>query len=446
MNRTIIIGVAVAASLAAAGLSQADRMARVAAAYKAKTLCSEIFLAGRDPIAVAGAEFKNIIEFPKRFPACKTYRLETNYRSTPQVLDLTNWSISHNARRFEKTLRAHRGAGPLPEVVSSGNAIEQSQFVVDRILELRDEGIDLVDVAVLYRAHWHSMELQLELQHRGIPFQVRSGLRFFEQAHIKDVTAFLKIAANPRDELAWRRALRLYDGIGSQTADKIYRAAAASGDPMAWAASSAPDRMLPPRARKSWQECRAMMMHVRDVKAPGEAIRAILEGGYDDYLAANFANAAARAEDIRRLADFAMRFADIQQLLSELVLTSNVVGDEAIDEPEPTDALVLSTVHQAKGLEWKAVFVIWLVEGKFPDARSLREEGAGEEEERRLFYVACTRAKDTLMLCYPIIADDRQMLGVLQKPSRFIQELMPPLYERAHVEPRMDQEIDVNDE
>jgi DNA helicase-2/ATP-dependent DNA helicase PcrA len=392
-----------------------------------------------------GANFGNIIDFPKRFPAARIFKLETNYRSTPQVLDLANQSIVHNERQFPKTLRAHRGPGPVPEVVSAGSPAEQAQFVADRIVALRDEGIDLDDAAVLYRAHWHSMELQMELQHRGIPFQVRSGMRFFEQAHIKDVTAYLRIIANPRDALSWQRVLRLYAGIGRRTAATITASACGSGDPIAWVRAPQTESRLPSRARGSWREFRGLVGRVADLKAPGEAIRAVLEGGYDEYLAANFANAVARAEDIRRLADFAVRFADIPAFLSELVLTTNVVGEEMIDEPEPTEALVLSTVHQAKGLEWKAVFVIWLVDGKFPDARSLREEGAGEEEERRLFYVACTRAKDLLYLTYPAIADERQMLGVLQRPSRFVDELPERVYGRASAEPDIG-EIDVNDE
>ncbi|MFN3486380.1 MAG: ATP-dependent helicase, partial [Planctomycetota bacterium] len=170
-----------------------------------------------------GARFENILEFPKRHPLARIYKLEVNYRSTPEILALANSSIRHNRRQFDKTLRPVRPAGVLPEVVSTGDAGEQARFVARQILELQDEGLALSDVAVLYRAHYQSMELQMELTRLRIPFVVRSGLRFFEQAHVKDVAAYLKIVANPRDELAWKRVLRQVPKIGKATAEKVWR-------------------------------------------------------------------------------------------------------------------------------------------------------------------------------------------------------------------------------
>jgi DNA helicase-2/ATP-dependent DNA helicase PcrA len=161
-------------------------------------------------------------------------------------------------------------------------------------------------------------------------------------------------------------------------------------------------------------------------------IRLVLDEGYEIYLQTSFANFAARVEDLRRFADFALRYSDVEALLSELALTSGVAGQDALEAPDEEDSLVLSSVHQAKGLEWRAVFVLWLVEGKFPDARAIKEEG-GEEEERRLFYVSCTRAKDRLYLVYPTIADERYLMGVIQRPSRFLKELDKSSYEEATV-------------
>ncbi len=373
-----------------------------------------------------GADFGNIIDFPKRYPKAQIFRLETNYRSVPEILDLANSSIRHNRRQFHKTLRAVRPPGGLPEVVSTAGAVEQACFVVQRMLELRDEGYEFKEMAVLYRAHYHSMELQMELTRRGIPFQVRSGLRFFEQAHIKDVAAYLKIAVNGRDELAWKRVLRIVPRIGKATAEKIW------GLIEKERLGEVKDT-LTGAALKGWQDLAALVGRLRGLlKSPAQMIKAVLDGGYEDHLQATYANFGARIDDVRRLADFALRFEDAESFLSELALASGVAGQDSMEEAEPTDVLVLSTVHQAKGLEWRAVFVLWLVDGKFPDARAVREEG-GQEEERRLFYVAATRARDRLYLCYPSIADERYMRSVIQRPSRFIAELDRGTYEEVTV-------------
>ena len=373
-----------------------------------------------------GANFSNIIDFPKRHPKAKVYKLEVNYRSVPEILNLSNQSIAHNERQFKKALRAVRPEGGRPEAVCVGDAQEQARFVAQRLLELRDEGYDLRDCAVLYRAHYHSMELQMELTRLQVPFQIRSGLRFFEQAHLKDVASYLKIAVNPKDELAWKRVLKLVPRVGKATAEKI------------WALIEK-DRindvkaMVPKGALKGWEDLWILVGRLSQrTKAPAEMIRLVLDEGYETYLQTSFANFTARIEDLRRFGDFALRYDSVEALLSELALTSGVAGQDAMEQPEDQDALILSSIHQAKGLEWRAVFVLWLVEGKFPDARAIKEEG-GEEEERRLFYVSCTRAKDRLYLVYPTIADERYLMGVIQRPSRFLKELDKSTYEEATV-------------
>lgn len=264
----------------------------------------------------------------------------------------------------------------------------------------------------------------MELTRLGIPFQVRSGLRFFEQAHIKDVAAHLKIAANVKDELAWKRVLKRLPRVGKATAEKIWRLVEADREGEVAGA-------IPKGAVKGWKDLRALLGTLRTIlEAPATMIREVLDNGYEVYLQNTYANANARIDDLRRLADYAMRYDDVNRLLSELSLSSGIAGQEALEEAEDTDVLVLSTVHQSKGLEWRAVFVLWLVDGKFPDGRALREED-GEEEERRLFYVASTRAKDRLFLCYPVLADERFLAGVIQRPSRFIKELDRETYEEV---------------
>ncbi len=373
-----------------------------------------------------GADFANIIDFPRRHPGTRIFKLETNYRSTPEILSLANSGIAHNRLQFQKTLRAVRPPGGRPDAVATADAGEQARFTAQRLIELRDEGFDLRDIAVLYRAHYHSMELQMELTRLGIPFQVRSGLRFFEQAHIKDVAAYLKVAVNGRDELAWKRILRLVPRVGKATAEKVWGLVEADrfGDVKA---------AIPKAAREGWEELAVLLGRLRQVPdAPAQMVRTVLEDGYEAHLQATYANFTARVDDIRRLADYALRYDDAEQLLSELALTSGIAGEDALEETADADILVLSTVHQAKGLEWRAVFVLWLVDGKFPDGRALREEG-GEEEERRLFYVAVTRAKDRLFLVYPVLADERMLRGVIQRPSRFLAELDPATYEEITV-------------
>ncbi len=382
-----------------------------------------------------GANFGNIIDFPKRFPACRLFKLESNYRSTPEILALANDSIANNRRQFEKVLRAQRPAGAKPERVIAGDATEQSLFAAQRMADLRDEGYDWRDMAVLYRAHWHSMELQMELTRRGVPFVVRSGLRFFEQAHVKDVASYLRVVVNPRDEFAWKRIAKLYPKVGNAAADRIWKSVSEQADPMSAAAREAVTGALPAGARAGWKELSAVLATIATPemrKAPGEMIRTVLDEGYELHLQTAYANWTGRADDVRRLADYAVRYTDAQELLSELTLTMNVAGQEGMDDAEDRDVLVLSTVHQAKGLEWRAVFGIWLVDGKLPDARGMKEEG-GEEEERRLFHVMCTRAKDLLFLVHPVMGDERGMRGVIQRPSRFIAELDEGTYEEVRL-------------
>jgi len=382
-----------------------------------------------------GANFRNILEFPKRYPDAAIFRLETNYRSTPEILDLANHSISHNTKQFEKNLRAVKGSGVVPVVTPLRDVIQQAQFVAQRILELRDEGVPLSEIAVLYRAHYHSMEMQMELTRRDIPFEIRSGLRFFEQAHIKDVVAYLRVMVNPTDEISWKRILRMLPRIGKKTADHMYDYLKTHQDPVALFIDKEIGKQFKAmqaenveRLSKLFGELQAFQQY----EALSDMISAVLRHGYREYLKYTFPNHENRLEDINQLINFATGYDSLIAFLSELSLMSGVSGEEIAEGGGKEDErVVLSTIHQAKGLEWRVVFVIWCAEGRFPNPKAVEEGGV--EEERRLFYVAATRAMDELYLCYPLMIFDRQVGSVILRPSRFISELKSGHYEEWQV-------------
>ncbi|MEZ4469487.1 MAG: ATP-dependent helicase [bacterium] len=375
--------------------------------------------------AFRGAELRNILDFPALFEGTRITRLETSYRSTPQVLAVANGSIRHNRRQFDKTLRAHRGDGELPIYACLSDAQQQAAFVSQRVLELRDEGVELKQQAVLYRAHYQAMELQLELQRRGIPFVIRSGTKFFEQGHIRDLLAHLKILFNPLDRLAWTRVLKLYDGVGNQSAATIYQHLAGTGDPWAALVAGAPIPKLPGKARKSFEQARALLLDLGAphlVGDPASMLELVLDRGYQTYLDRVYPNADQRGEDVRQLAHHASQYPDYRAFLEELALVESVSVEEIQSGSTSDECLVLSTIHQAKGLEWDAVYVLHLADGHFPLQRAMRTPDE-IEEERRLFYVAVTRARHTLHLCHPQWSTGRDRFPVLHRPSRFLEEL-----------------------
>ncbi len=421
-----------------------------------------------------GAEFTNIYEFPKRYPEAELFKLETNYRSTPDILGLANVSIANNRRQFPKVLQAVKRSKDLkPALVPCADVEQQSVFIASRILELRDEGTSLEDIAIIYRSHYHSIELQLELSRRNIPYRVQSGVRFFEQAHIKDVISYLRIIVNPRDELAWKRILKLIPGIGNKTANRVFEAIVTSvpnrtagllqpaeeASPTESAASLSMDvlRSMPKlREKATWRSFVVLLELLTSQENrgnPSKQINLIFEHGYEQYMQENYENADARMEDLRGLAQFANRYTSTEDFLSELALLSTerfkepqaMVGEEVIEGGDEDELLTLTSVHQAKGLEWSAVFIIWAAEGKFPSPRSLKEIDS-EEEERRLWYVALTRAKDDLYITYPLMLTDYNRQTVLQKPSRFVMECPPALFEVWTLEeesPKFDALVDV---
>jgi DNA helicase-2/ATP-dependent DNA helicase PcrA len=391
-----------------------------------------------------GANFKNILEFPKRYQEAKVYKIETNYRSTPEILSLANAAIAANTRQYPKQLVSACKSGDKPVLVVCGDAHQQAAFVAQRALELRDEGVNLNDMAVLYRSHFHAMELQIEFTRRNIPFTITSGIRFFEQAHVKDIAAFLKLLHNPTDELSFKRLVRLLPGIGSKSADKLWACfdqafrtrVADSKHPIASALQTCASS-VPKKAAVSWAQFATTFaqIEVPEVREkPAHVLRLVLEAIYEEYAEENFANYAVRLEDIDQLINVASQYNDTNEFLTQLALLSNVEAEQDRPRDDEEETIKLTTIHQAKGLEFEIVFLIMLCDGLFPSGRSL-EENDDLEEERRLFYVAVTRAKKELYLSYPMLRMTGYSGDFMQQKSRFLYELPKELLDEWVLKP-----------
>jgi DNA helicase-2/ATP-dependent DNA helicase PcrA len=386
-----------------------------------------------------GANFRNILEFPKRYPGTKTYKVEINYRSTPEILSVANAAIAANTEQFSKQLTAAKKSGQKPVLVVCGDGNQQAGFIAQRVLELREEGRSLNEMAVLYRSHFHALELQLEFTRRNIPFSITSGIRFFEQAHIKDVAAYLKLVTNPTDELSFKRLAMMLPGIGGKGAEKLWAAFAKeiqspkskTQSPLAEAVQGCA-KAAPKKAEKAWVQFAVTLsqLEAESVRSqPWEMIRTVIEAGYEDYLQETFANYHNRLEDLEQLASFARTFQSTEEFLTQLSLLTNIEAEEQDTKSKDDEQVRLSTIHQAKGLEFDVVFVIMLCDGLFPSSRS-SESVEGEEEERRLLYVAITRARDELYLSYPLIRATQAYGGdAMQIPSRFLKEIPTELIE-----------------
>ena len=307
-----------------------------------------------------------------------------------------------------------------------------------RVLELRDEGTPLEGMAVLYRSHFHALELQMEFTRRDIPFVLTSGIRFFEQAHVKDVAAYLKLLVNPGDELAFKRIVLMLPGVGAKSAAKLWsafttRLAKAPG--LAKALREIAGH-APKKAALGWEQFAETLGQLADeqAKGPGHLIRMVVAAGYEDYLQEKFPNYYARLEDLEQVAGFAEQYETPEAFLSEVALLTNLDTDTGRDSNADPEQIRLSTIHQAKGLEFDAVFVMMLCDGMFPSSRAI-ESPDGEEEERRLFYVAVTRAKTELYLSYPLL---RFMHGsggeTMQQRSRFLDEIDPDILEEWNLQ------------
>ncbi len=381
-----------------------------------------------------GANVENILTFPDRHPGTVIHRIETNYRSTPQILALANGVLlaQPKGRAFEKVLRPHRANSEKPYFVQTMDGREQAQFIVQRVRGLVDEGCALADIAILYRAHFQALDIQLELSRLQIPYQITSGVRFFEQAHIRDLVALLRFVYNPADTAAWNRVAVLLPKVGDKNAQKLHAAALEHAKLMkldfldALATDDVASR-VPKDAKEEWPKFVASLQQVKEMMRtmkPHNAVEIAIDGWYGDYLKGAFANYVSRLDDLKSMIGFASRYEEMHQLLVEVMLLNSETSDRSADPN--ADALRLTTVHQAKGLEFAAVFLISLADGSFPLRRAI--EAGDVEEERRLFYVAVTRARDELYLCFPKV-NTKGGPAMLQTPSRFLTELSPDLYQ-----------------
>lgn len=379
-----------------------------------------------------GADFRNILEFSKRYSNAKMFKIETNYRSAPEILRLANEAIAANGNQFQKKLQSVRDSGQKPVLATCEDADEQAGFVANRVLELREAGEKLSDMAVLYRSHRHAMELQLELIKQEIPFVITSGIRFFEQAHVKDAAAYLRLIANPHDEVAFYRLAKMLPGIGGKTASKVWSLFLRQSPKLSVAERLANcAQAIPKKAKADWAQWTATIAQLEEEsmrRDPGKMIELILDAGYEEYLQNQFENYRSRLEDLQQLAQYAQAFESLEDFLSQLALETNLETEDHSAKTNEDDRLRLTTIHQAKGLEFSVVFIIMLCQGLFPSSRSLKDEETGEEEERRLFYVATTRAKNELYLSFPKMRfAPGQQDGRLQ-PSQFLSELPEECY------------------
>jgi DNA helicase-2/ATP-dependent DNA helicase PcrA len=378
-----------------------------------------------------GANFRNIMDFPKQFPGARIIKLEENYRSTQPILNLTNEIIQRAKEGYEKRLFTSKSVGGRPKLVQAGSEQMQSQFVCQKILELREEGVPLWDMAVLFRSSFHSFDLEIELARCNIPFVKRGGFQFMETSHIKDLLAHLRIIANPKDAISWNRVLLLLEGVGPGASQKITK----------WLLDGA----KPAERLRSYQDKGKVAHGLRTLaQVLEEAGRAELPSEQAHYLMQYYVpilkqhypdDHPKRLRDMEHFQGMTDRYRSLERLLSDMALeppNDSVGGVLAVDPDE--GPLVLSTVHSAKGLEFHSVFIIWALEGRFPSFYNINSI-EDLEEERRLLYVAATRAKQNLFISYPDRVFDKTLRMVLSRPSQFIDGISSRLLEPVALVP-----------
>lgn len=377
-----------------------------------------------------GADISNIIAFPKNFSGAHTFRLEKNYRSTPEILTLANHIIAGNKNQFQKTLQAVLPNSDKPLLFAAADNRHEAEHICQSINNAHREGTNYDQIAVLFRASFHSQQLELALNRAGIGYEYRGGVRFFERSHIKDALAFLRVINNIADEMAWRRILLLQPGIGERTAEQIFNVVQTYVD-INFALIDGQISSIAGRGRDGWKNLVAIFedlklgAEINQVSAPGLIITGLAESRYKQLLEASYPDWQERLEDIKQLGIFAEQFPTIHDFIAELTLQTERFNLK--EENTNNDGkIILSTIHQAKGLEWEKVFVINACEGAFPHYKALGDQRA-MEEERRLFYVAVTRAKNQLTISYPSVnmASGNWTVAL---PSPFIRELPEELF------------------
>jgi DNA helicase-2/ATP-dependent DNA helicase PcrA len=384
-----------------------------------------------------GASYQNIMFFPESFSNCKIYKIEENFRSTSQILDFSNQLIGQAIFKYEKKLYSNNLNGEKPYIVCTRTEREQSEFIVQQILELRETGVPLNDIAVLFRSGFHSFDLEIELEKANIPFVKFGGMKFIETSHIKDMVAYMKILFNPRDAISWQRVLLLLSGIGPKKASSVINLVT-EGKIKFSKKSDLSSLNLPESINELISKINEMYNSNASISDKcallAEYYRPLLKQKHDDWKK--------RWEDIETFITIAERYNSMQSFLNDLALDPPT---ESLSELEPesndSEIMTLSTIHSAKGLEWQAVFIIWALEGRFPSAKAVQTVD-NIEEERRLFYVSGTRAKQYLYISYPTNIYDRESGFVLSEPSRYIKDIPESIAERFVVSYENDNDKD----
>ena len=373
-----------------------------------------------------GADFRNIFAFPEHFPGTEILKLEQNYRSTQPVLDLANHIISEARQKYDKELFSHREGDELPGLIAASDDRFESRFVCQMVLELREQGIPLNRMAVLFRSSSNSFDLEVELAQRDIPFVKYGGMKLSEAAHIKDILCHLRVLENPKDAVAWNRVLQLLPGVGPKTAQEL----------IGWITDSSDDpfelenRPFSPRYVEALKE---LFKVLRPLVSPKKSLIVQLEsliGYYEPLLKQKyFEDYPKRLQDLDHFVALAENVKDRSAFLSSLALDPielSALDTDPVDDDEAP--LVLSTIHSAKGLEFQTVFLIHALDGIIPSGYSLKED-AGIDEELRLLYVAITRAEDNLFISYPVLQYRRHQGEILSNPSRFFDGIPEGLLE-----------------
>ncbi len=400
-----------------------------------------------------GADFTHMIEFKKRYPTYKEYYLKKNYRSVPEILNLSNDSIAFNKKQYKKELIAIREqSGDKPGVISCRNIYDQAETLIDLIIENRDQNIPLHEQCILFRSSVSTIAIEPELTKANIPYDIRAGIRFFEKAHIKDTLAVLALIANSKAEVQWMRALALHEKISSGSAQKVINKIISEENPLvAFCSLNIPISMKGQRITaigiESLIKFQKFLYHLvfdkttkkqlldsqlSEVADLLDVIISYFEPMFKEKFEKNFSD---RMRDLQELIKYSSKYKKIDKFLDEILVKNEIVG-ESLNRPDDIESekpLVLSTIHQSKGLEWDIVYIVDAYEGKFPSQQSLLDENA-LEEERRLFYVAATRAKNTLLLLYPQIMKAYGGFDSISRRSQFIDELNEDLYDELEVE------------
>ena len=370
-----------------------------------------------------GANYRNILDFPKLFEGTKIIKLEQNYRSTQNILKLTNALISKAKEKYTKNLFSDIQSPVVPALICAKDTQMEADFICQRILELLDEDVDLSDICVLARNARMSYSLEIELSKRAIPYQKFGGPKFMETAHIKDIVAHLRVIINPDDIISLTRILLLLKGVGSSTVNNVI--------PIIKGQLNPDVKLLPSNKTTSIVPMLQILDKLRNLvatKKPSEIVdeiiayyRPILKDKYDDF--------SKREKDLDHFEYLSTQYSNLEDFISDLALEPPDASVEGMyKNNSPDEALTISTIHSAKGLEWDSVFIIGAVDGRFPSAYSFNSEEE-MDEELRLMYVATTRAKNNLYITYPVDMYDYSMNMVLSKPSRFLNGISDEILE-----------------